>query len=288
MGTNGKEMHLTFILRCLFAAATVSLLIGPIVVRTALNYAYNNYTLGPCNFTDKDGFSSPCYFDLHHPQVNLSMFNWDLGCGEGAFWMGGPPVDNNGTGKGGYAFMDLSRMSSDETGLIHRAWLPTHPLNATSPKGKCLHFSYSIDGLSVGGLRVLVNATDVTYTIWETKDSTDGDWMNGKVSFTCETPFRLVMEAFPREPYLRRRGYVAVDDIYLMDGFCADDEDDSSAELQNISIGRTFDPIADLPFFGRILGRGGLVVRSRLWDRRVPGSRPDSTEDPPCMGPVGR
>ncbi|PRD26423.1 UNVERIFIED_CONTAM: MAM and LDL-receptor class A domain-containing protein 2 [Trichonephila clavipes] len=196
---------------------------GPIVVRTALNYAYNNYTLGPCNFTDKDGFSSPCYFDLHHPQHNLSMFNWDLGCGEGAFWMGGPPVDNNGTEKGGYAFMDLSRMSSDESGLIHRAWLPTHLLNATSPKGKCLHFSYSIDGLSVGGLRVLVNATDVTYTIWESKDSTDGEWMSGKVSFTCETPFRLVMEAFPRETYLRRRGFAAVDDIYLMDGFCAGD-----------------------------------------------------------------
>ncbi|GBN41103.1 Relaxin receptor 1 [Araneus ventricosus] len=35
-------------------------------------------------------------------------------------------------------------------------------------------------------------------------------------------------------------------------------------------------------------GRGGLVVRSRLWGRRVPGSRPDSTEDPPCMGPVAR
>ncbi|GBN47066.1 hypothetical protein AVEN_40716-1 [Araneus ventricosus] len=33
-------------------------------------------------------------------------------------------------------------------------------------------------------------------------------------------------------------------------------------------------------------GRGGLVVTPRLWGRRVPGSRPDSTEDPPCMGPV--
>ncbi|GBN58246.1 hypothetical protein AVEN_144231-1 [Araneus ventricosus] len=35
-------------------------------------------------------------------------------------------------------------------------------------------------------------------------------------------------------------------------------------------------------------GRGGLVVRSRLWGRRVPGSKPDSTEDPPCIGPVAR
>ncbi|GBM54162.1 hypothetical protein AVEN_208762-1 [Araneus ventricosus] len=30
---------------------------------------------------------------------------------------------------------------------------------------------------------------------------------------------------------------------------------------------------------------GGHVVRSRLWGRRVPGSKPDSTEDQPCIGP---
>ncbi|GBM55200.1 hypothetical protein AVEN_182151-1 [Araneus ventricosus] len=36
------------------------------------------------------------------------------------------------------------------------------------------------------------------------------------------------------------------------------------------------------------VGRGGLVVRPRLWGRRAPGSKPDSTEDPPCMGPVAR
>ncbi|GBL79691.1 hypothetical protein AVEN_18225-1 [Araneus ventricosus] len=35
-------------------------------------------------------------------------------------------------------------------------------------------------------------------------------------------------------------------------------------------------------------GRGGLVVRPRLWGQRAPGSRPDSTDDPPCMGPVAR
>ncbi|GBL74585.1 hypothetical protein AVEN_235496-1 [Araneus ventricosus] len=38
--------------------------------------------------------------------------------------------------------------------------------------------------------------------------------------------------------------------------------------------------------FSRLTGyqdRGGLVVRSRLWGRRVPGSKPHSTEDPPCI-----
>ncbi|GBN68224.1 hypothetical protein AVEN_56125-1 [Araneus ventricosus] len=43
--------------------------------------------------------------------------------------------------------------------------------------------------------------------------------------------------------------------------------------------------VFNIPVMG---GRGGLVVRSRLWGRRAPGSKPDSTEDLPCMGPVAR
>ncbi|GBL82715.1 hypothetical protein AVEN_263771-1 [Araneus ventricosus] len=35
-------------------------------------------------------------------------------------------------------------------------------------------------------------------------------------------------------------------------------------------------------------GRGGQVVRSRPLGRRVPGSKPDSAEDPPCTGPAAR
>ncbi|GBO35475.1 hypothetical protein AVEN_60485-1, partial [Araneus ventricosus] len=35
-------------------------------------------------------------------------------------------------------------------------------------------------------------------------------------------------------------------------------------------------------------GRCGLVIRSRPRDRRVAGSKPDSTEDPPCMGTIAR
>ncbi|GBL78005.1 hypothetical protein AVEN_143322-1 [Araneus ventricosus] len=35
-------------------------------------------------------------------------------------------------------------------------------------------------------------------------------------------------------------------------------------------------------------GRGGLVVRSRLRGGRIPGSKPDSTENTSCIGPVAR
>ncbi|GBM81838.1 hypothetical protein AVEN_147577-1, partial [Araneus ventricosus] len=35
-------------------------------------------------------------------------------------------------------------------------------------------------------------------------------------------------------------------------------------------------------------GCGGLVERSRHQDRKVPGWKPSSTEDLPCIGPIGR
>ncbi|GBL91694.1 hypothetical protein AVEN_71344-1 [Araneus ventricosus] len=39
-------------------------------------------------------------------------------------------------------------------------------------------------------------------------------------------------------------------------------------------------------FAKKLVRPWGLVVRLRLQDQRVQGSNPDSTEDPPCMGPV--
>ncbi|GBL88499.1 hypothetical protein AVEN_159086-1 [Araneus ventricosus] len=35
-------------------------------------------------------------------------------------------------------------------------------------------------------------------------------------------------------------------------------------------------------------GRDGLVIRSRPRDKGVAGSKYDSTEEPPCMGPAAR
>ncbi|GBM86837.1 hypothetical protein AVEN_225059-1 [Araneus ventricosus] len=35
-------------------------------------------------------------------------------------------------------------------------------------------------------------------------------------------------------------------------------------------------------------GGGGLVIRCLLWGLRAPGSKPDSTEDLQCIGPVAR
>ncbi|GBL74558.1 hypothetical protein AVEN_235476-1 [Araneus ventricosus] len=37
-------------------------------------------------------------------------------------------------------------------------------------------------------------------------------------------------------------------------------------------------------FLRSLFGRGGLVVRSRPQGKRLPGSKPDFTENTPCMG----
>ncbi|GBN17741.1 hypothetical protein AVEN_109721-1, partial [Araneus ventricosus] len=43
----------------------------------------------------------------------------------------------------------------------------------------------------------------------------------------------------------------------------------------------TISPSSSPPSSPKPEGRGGLVVRSRLWGRRAPSSKPDSTKDPP-------
>ncbi|GBN38770.1 hypothetical protein AVEN_129640-1, partial [Araneus ventricosus] len=60
--------------------------------------------------------------------------------------------------------------------------------------------------------------------------------------------------------------------------------EDSS--LKNINLCKNPQNLASLGVYRK--GLGDQVARSRPWGRRAPGSKPDSTEDPPCMGPVAR
>ncbi|GBM73053.1 hypothetical protein AVEN_268530-1 [Araneus ventricosus] len=39
-------------------------------------------------------------------------------------------------------------------------------------------------------------------------------------------------------------------------------------------------------FLAILNGHSGLAVRSQFRGRRAPGSKPDSSEDPPCMAPI--
>ncbi|GBN46469.1 hypothetical protein AVEN_61462-1, partial [Araneus ventricosus] len=57
----------------------------------------------------------------------------------------------------------------------------------------------------------------------------------------------------------------------------------SISHQKGVSGNESYERLSGVPW-----GRGGLVARSRPRDRRAAGPKPDSTEDPPCMGPVAR
>ncbi|GBM10525.1 hypothetical protein AVEN_109322-1 [Araneus ventricosus] len=59
--------------------------------------------------------------------------------------------------------------------------------------------------------------------------------------------------------------------------------------IASVIIGRSYgnrEPTSIFWILDFIVENGGLVVRSQLWGRKVPGSKLDFVEDPACMGPV--
>ncbi|GBM33163.1 hypothetical protein AVEN_83674-1 [Araneus ventricosus] len=61
----------------------------------------------------------------------------------------------------------------------------------------------------------------------------------------------------------------------------------SAVGAMNIGIGSKFSP-PDPPILTGFHKPRLPSGKVSLWGRRVPGSKPDSTEDPPCMRPVAR
>ncbi|KAF0307294.1 MAM and LDL-receptor class A domain-containing protein 1 [Amphibalanus amphitrite] len=63
----------------------------------------------------------------------------------------------------------------------------------------------------------------MTETLWEARDSTDGAWKEGKISFNTGFEHRLVFEVVPHLPSPAGRAYVAIDDVSLAEGACDSD-----------------------------------------------------------------
>ncbi|GBM03475.1 hypothetical protein AVEN_95378-1 [Araneus ventricosus] len=63
---------------------------------------------------------------------------------------------------------------------------------------------------------------------------------------------------------------------------------DSAVKRSPIGTGKPTELVKHQSFPAYQGGRSGLVVRSRLRGWRVPGLKPDSTEDSPCMRPSAR
>ncbi|KAJ1526311.1 hypothetical protein ONE63_009461 [Megalurothrips usitatus] len=156
---------------------------------------------------------------------------WEMGSGLLSNWIGGPPKDAGGgesTDKGGYAFFETSLLGSADARVASSATLESPPLDTTGAEGKCLTFSYAIDGLSASGLRVLLRPARIDggpvgaeRELWAARDSTGRQWAAAAVLYTFNTEHQVVFEGLARDasdPRRKFRGHVAVDDVALKPG----------------------------------------------------------------------
>ena len=67
--------------------------------------------------------------------------SWKTGKGSNSYWFGGPPTDGNSKTDGSYVFTEDT--SEDKS---PRAWFITMTLPATEAEGRCIRFSYNING----------------------------------------------------------------------------------------------------------------------------------------------
>ena len=108
-----------------------------------------------CMFNLQDtGLVDSCNYTVDVTQYKV--YPWAFNVGINSFWLGGPPVDGDGTISGGFAFMDMSAFfDRQKDGYQKRGWLLTDIQVPTTVRGRCLAFGYSIQGLNVEALRLI-------------------------------------------------------------------------------------------------------------------------------------
>ncbi|CAL7933465.1 unnamed protein product [Xylocopa violacea] len=185
-------------------------------------------------------------------QSGDGALDWMAGTGLGTNWMGGPASDyTSGTMEGGYAFLETSQLPQKDVkakslgGLLH-----SPQLGSTGVAGTCVMFKYSMDGLSVAGLRILLHvgvdeysvkkeqAEEITpenvtipscksveifdeRVIWNAQYYTLNVWQQTQMLYTYPELHTLIIEGIPvdsADPARLYRGYIAIDDIDLQPG----------------------------------------------------------------------
>ncbi|XP_076240452.1 MAM and LDL-receptor class A domain-containing protein 1 [Calliopsis andreniformis] len=200
-------------------------------------------------FCDFGSFPTQTFCEWQNGDGNL---NWLAGTGMGTNWMGGPPSDyTSGSMEGGYAFLETSQLPLKEAkiktlgGLLH-----SPQLGSTGVAGTCVMFKYTMDGLSIAGLRILLHVGTDEYSIkkeqteeitpenttipsckpvevfderiiWNAQYYTLGVWQQAQMLYTYPEIHSLIIEGLPVEPTdpaRLYRGYIAIDDIDLQPG----------------------------------------------------------------------
>ncbi|XP_018020886.1 MAM and LDL-receptor class A domain-containing protein 1 [Hyalella azteca] len=157
---------------------------------------------------------------LSRSSLPSQLTSWTLSMGANSLWVGGPRNDTSGDPRGGYAFHETSSQPGFDARM---AVMESNAQEPTGASGKCLKFWYAIEGLSASELRVRVrNLQDTeSMVIWQTRDTTRGDWKEGQVLYTFTDNHTLVLEGVPVEgvdPFNIFRGHIAVDDLGVREG----------------------------------------------------------------------
>ncbi|CAH1392773.1 unnamed protein product [Nezara viridula] len=169
---------------------------------------------------------------------NGSALRWELGAGTLSNWLGGPTKDASGgeeAEKGGYVFFETSLLAApvmrvDDITIREgqNAYMESPMLSSTGPEGKCIGFSFSLDGLSASGLRVVLQPVgkdgrpeSFFRVLWGSKDPTNKIWVYSEVLYTYNRNHQIVFEGIAKDlpdPHRKYRGYVAVDNIVIKPG----------------------------------------------------------------------
>ncbi|XP_053986898.1 MAM and LDL-receptor class A domain-containing protein 1-like [Hylaeus volcanicus] len=200
-------------------------------------------------FCDFGTFPAPTLCEW---QNGNDALDWVAGTGMGTNWVGGPSSDyTTGTMEGGYAFLETSELPFKDGkvktlgGLLH-----SPQLGSTGVAGTCVMFKYTMDGLSIAGLRLLLHVGTDEYSIkkeqteeispenatlstckpveayserviWNAQYYMLGIWQQAQILYTYPVLHSVIVEGIPvdpTDPARLYRGYVAVDDIDLQPG----------------------------------------------------------------------
>ncbi|PNF30522.1 hypothetical protein B7P43_G09951 [Cryptotermes secundus] len=228
---------------------------------------------------------------------NGSMLQWQIGSGSLSNWLGGPSRDSSlgdDAVKGGYVFFETSLLgATPDTRAAQNAFLDSPVMDTTGAEGKCISFSYYVDGLSAAGLRILLHPLNeeglqggFDRVLWSTKDPTNQKWLEAEVLYTFNSVHQIVFEGIAKESsdaYRRFRGFVAVDNVALKmglgckghctfeGGFCGwtnDEEDDFDWSLGRGSHNPSTGPATDRTSFMHGGMEGGYAYIDSSYPRR--------------------
>ncbi|XP_067216660.1 MAM and LDL-receptor class A domain-containing protein 1-like isoform X2 [Linepithema humile] len=186
-------------------------------------------------------------------QNGNGALDWTAGTGMGTNWLGGPAADaTSGSMDGGYAFLETSQTpAKDLKSKSHGGLLHSPQLGSTGVAGTCFMFKYTMDGLSIAGLRVLLHVGTDEFSfkkeqeeelpvenitapascepvevveervLWHAQYYTLGAWQQAQILYTYPELHSVVIEGVPvdsTDPSRLYRGYIAIDDIDLQSG----------------------------------------------------------------------